>query len=48
LAADLPALAALRQNLRARVLASALFDAPRFAKRLEAALWEMWARRTTR
>jgi len=48
LAADLPALAALRQNLRGRVLASALFDAPRFARRLEAALWDMWARRTTR
>src|SRR5450830_202115 len=39
---DLDKLAYLRAELRARVLASALFDAPRFAKNMENALWEMW------
>jgi len=48
LASDLPGLAALRQDLRKRALASALFDAPRFARRLETALWDMWERRPLR
>jgi hypothetical protein len=43
--ADLGRLAALRKRLRAQVLASPLFDAPRFARHLEAALWGMWEQR---
>lgn len=39
---DLNQLIRLRANLRAQVLASSLFDAPRFAKNMEKALWEMW------
>ncbi len=35
-------LATLRRELRQQVLDSPLFDAPRFARNLEAALWEMW------
>jgi len=42
LASDLPALAALRARLRAQVSTSPLFDAPRFARHLENALWGMW------
>jgi protein O-GlcNAc transferase len=42
-AADLPRLAALRTALRQQVLASPLFDAPRFARHLETALRGMWA-----
>lgn len=39
---DLGKLANLRTKLRQQVLASPLFDAPRFAKNMETALWEMW------
>ena len=41
-ASDLPKLAALRAELRSQVLASPLFDAPRFARNFEEALWGMW------
>lgn len=45
LAADAAALAALRARLREQVLASPLFDAPRFAMHLEQALRGMWQER---
>jgi protein O-GlcNAc transferase len=32
----------LRAGLREQVRTSPLFDAPRFAKHFEQALWEMW------
>ncbi len=41
-AGDLPKLATLRANLREQVRISPLFDAPRFAKHFEEALWGMW------
>lgn len=39
---DLSALAELRSSLRTRLLASPLFDAGRFARNFEAAVWSMW------
>ena len=41
-ASDLDKLAGLRAGLRAQVLSSPLFDAPRFARNFEDALLEMW------
>jgi predicted O-linked N-acetylglucosamine transferase (SPINDLY family) len=41
-AGDVDRLARLRSALRPAVLASPLFDAPRFARNLEAALHGMW------
>jgi len=41
-AADVDSLASLRAGLRSQVLASPLFDAPRFARNIEQALWDMW------
>jgi predicted O-linked N-acetylglucosamine transferase (SPINDLY family) len=41
-ASDLQKLAALRAKLRQQVLASSIYDAPRFAKHFETALREMW------
>jgi protein O-GlcNAc transferase len=45
-ASDLEHLAKLRAGLRQQVLASPLFDAPRFARNFEEALWGMWQART--
>ena len=45
LARDVPSLAQLRLRLRDQVLASPLFDAPRFAANLEEALRGMWRAR---
>ena len=42
LATDLPRLAALRSTLRERMKNSALMDAPRFARNVEAAYRQMW------
>ncbi len=41
-ASDLSALAALRSGLRQQVIASPIFDAPRFADHFQAALRAMW------
>jgi predicted O-linked N-acetylglucosamine transferase (SPINDLY family) len=43
-AADLDGLSRLRASLRERVLASPVFDAGRFARNFEDALWGMWQR----
>ena len=43
-AADVPALAAVRAGLRERARLSPLFDAARFARHLEDALWNVWRR----
>ncbi len=42
---NLQRLATLRASLRQQVLASPLFDAPRFARDFEDALWGMWQSR---
>lgn len=44
LTSDIPSLAKLRKLLRKQVFESPLFDAPRFARNLENALWDMWTR----
>jgi predicted O-linked N-acetylglucosamine transferase (SPINDLY family) len=44
-AADLPALRRLRAELRPRMQASPLCDAPRFAANFAAALWQVWSAR---
>jgi protein O-GlcNAc transferase len=49
-AGDLPRLAALRAGMRAQVLASPVFDAPRFARHFEEALrgaWRKWCEAQT-
>ncbi|PTD97355.1 O-linked N-acetylglucosamine transferase family protein [Pseudothauera lacus] len=43
LARDVNGLAALRANMRQRLVRTALFDTPKFARQLEDALWNMWA-----
>jgi protein O-GlcNAc transferase len=44
LTSNLERLAGLRAGLRQQVIASPLFDAPRFARNFEDALWGMWQR----
>lgn len=39
---DLSRLSGLRSTLRQQVLSSPLFDAPRFARHFEQALWQIW------
>jgi predicted O-linked N-acetylglucosamine transferase (SPINDLY family) len=48
LAADVNRLAQLRSGLREKVLASPLFDAPRFARHLEDALQGMWQQKMSK
>jgi protein O-GlcNAc transferase len=48
LAGDVPKLAALRAGLREQVSTSPLFDAQRFARNFEDALWGMWQERIRR
>lgn len=43
-AGDLQRLAYLREELRPKALASPLFDALKFARRFEKAMWEIWNR----
>jgi predicted O-linked N-acetylglucosamine transferase (SPINDLY family) len=45
-AQDIPLLAKIRQQLRDQALASPIFDAPRFARNIEAAFWAMWEQKT--
>jgi predicted O-linked N-acetylglucosamine transferase (SPINDLY family) len=45
MASDLNLLADLRAGLRAQVLSSPLFDAKKFARNLEEALWGMWQKK---
>jgi protein O-GlcNAc transferase len=42
--ADLEKLARLRAGMREQVLASPVFDGPRFARYFEEAMWDMWHR----
>ena len=44
LARDLPRLGELRKSLRQRMRSSALMDAPRFARNVEAAYRNVWRR----
>jgi protein O-GlcNAc transferase len=46
LSGDIPGLAALRTRLRKQTSASPLFDAKRFARNFEDAMWAMWQART--
>ena len=48
LASDLPGLSKIRMDLRDRMRASPLMDAPRFARNVEAAYREMWRRWCTK
>ena len=45
-AGNLPKLTALRAGMREQVSASPLYDAERFARNFEAALWGMWQAKT--
>jgi predicted O-linked N-acetylglucosamine transferase (SPINDLY family) len=43
--ANLEHLTTLRKGLRQKVMASPVFDTPRFARHFEAAMWGMWESR---